>query len=122
MQVAAGLLEEVEVLEAVEVALVAMLVGALGVPASQSTEPSKVSISEDNIADCMESRNLDLGIHCNMMYWEQGTRCSGASSLHCDTVHSTGSRSDQHSGCSTIRLIAVVGPEIEPVYLGGRPH
>jgi len=34
VQVAAGLLKEVEVLEAVEVALVAMLVGVLGVPAS----------------------------------------------------------------------------------------
>jgi len=102
--VAAWSLEEVEVLEAMEVALVAMLVGLLGEPASQSTEPSKVSIYECSIADCMESKNLDLGIRCNMMYWEhweQGTTCSGASSLHCDTIHSMESRSDQHSGCST---------------------
>lgn len=129
--VAAGSLEAVEVQAALQVAVEVLeaLEAVLVVPASQSTQPSRVSICEGNIADCMESRIFDHGIHCNMMCWEegleqgseQGTKCSGAWSLRRDTIHSMGNKSDLHSGYSTIRLIAEAVPETGPVHQGARP-
>lgn len=131
--VAAGSLEEVEVQEAskmlVAVEVLEALEAVLVAPASQSTQPSTVSICKGNIADCMESRIFDHGIHCNMTCWEkgleegseQGTKHSGAWSLRRDTIHSMGNRSDLHSGYSTIRLIAEAVPEMGPVHQGVRP-